>query len=935
MRSPIRTIFQFIAPALLVMGGLLQSSSLQATHNRAGEIIVEQVGDCRPDSRRVKATIITYTRTSSADADRDTLTICWGDGICERVARSNGSGSPPRGEPLENDIKRNFYIAFHTYSGFGSYRISMTDPNRNAGILNVNFPLSVNIKFHLETIFTLSNPVNSGCNSTPRLNTPPINFGCVGYPFTHNPGAEDPDGDSLAYYFAVPLQGRDSIVPNYRFPDQISPGPNNRLTIDAITGDIRWESPVQAGEYNLAFVIVSYREGIAIDTLLRDMQIIIEDCDNEPPTLAIANEEICVIAGQLVQFPVTAGAPVTDVGQRVRLVAYGGPFALADSPAVFLPNNTGYADDPLVRTFRWQTTCNHISDQPYNVVFRAVDNFLGDSVGSATLRTVRIKVIGPPPQDVTAEGSGGQVEISWELPYDCEFTDNNYFRGFTVWRRNSSNQFVPDTCQPGLAGRGYTKITINPVRGQRDGRYTFTDTDVVRGQTYCYRVLANFARQTAGGLFFYNLAESMPSAEACMQLNRDLPIITAVDVVTTDASNGQINFCWLKPPPEGLDTLQQPGPYRLVLRRATGQTNNPADFSPLGVEYNSSSFAGLAEGCYLDSGLNTRDNAYSYLIDFYTAGSSQPLGTPSTASSVFLQPAPTDNAVVLNWSEQVPWDNLSYTIYSIDTNGNPDSIGITNLPPFRVEGLINGEEYCYLVRATGDYAVPGIPAPLLNRSQRSCTRPVDNVAPCPPTLTVESFCDKGLDCRDEDTRINTLRWTNPMQLCATTDDVTGYRLYYKPGPEGQAVRIAEINEAELLTFDHLTVDGVAGCYAVTAIDTFFNESEPSAYVCVDNCPVYILPNAFTPNGDSQNDLYTPYEYCFIERVDFQVFNRWGQLVFRTSDPMLNWDGTNERGEALAEGTYYYRCQVFERRVSGIVAVAEPLSGYIELVRGRP
>ena len=56
------------------MGGLLQSSSLQATHNRAGEIIVEQVGDCRPDSRRVKATIITYTRTSSADADRDTLT---------------------------------------------------------------------------------------------------------------------------------------------------------------------------------------------------------------------------------------------------------------------------------------------------------------------------------------------------------------------------------------------------------------------------------------------------------------------------------------------------------------------------------------------------------------------------------------------------------------------------------------------------------------------------------------------------------------------------------------------------------------------------------------------------------------------------------------------------------------------------------------------
>lgn len=917
----------------LVLALLCLPFASQATHNRAGEIIVEQVGECRPDSRQVKATVITYTRTSSVDADRDTLTICWGDGNCQRVARSNGFGIPPRGEPLENDIKRNFYIAFHTYSGFGTYRISMTDPNRNAGILNVNYPFSVNIRFHLETIFTLSNPVNSGCNSTPILNTPPINFGCVGHPFTHNPGAEDPDRDSLAYVFTVPLQGQDSIVPNYRYPNEISPGPNNQLTINPVTGDILWLSPVQPGEYNLAFFIISYREGIAIDTMLRDMQIIIEDCDNEPPTLDIPNDEICVIAGELVQFPVTAGAPVTDMAQLVKLVAYGGPFGLPDSPAEFLPNNENYSQDPLVRTFRWQTTCDHISDQPYNVVFRAVDNFLGDTVGSATLKTVRIKVVGPPPQDVEVEGGSGQVELFWELPYECENTSNEYFRGFTIWRRVNSNQFTPDECMPGLAGRGYTKITPQPIRSTRDGRYYFLDTGVERGRTYCYRILANFARQTAGGLFFYNAAESLPSEEACVQLNRDLPVITQVDVLTTDPANGAIELCWVKPLAADLDTVQNPGPYRYVLRRAAGITTNAAAFQPMGVEFSSTTFAGLSQSCYLDQGLNTAGTGYSYIVDFYVNGESQPLGQATPASSVFLGLAPTDNAMVLNWQESVPWDNYAYDIFRRNDSGGLDSLTTITDQPYRDTGLINGLEYCYLVRAVGAYGVPGIPSPLLNRSQLACARPFDNVPPCPPTLQVESFCDRGIDCQDQSLLFNTLRWINPMQLCPETDDVTGYRLYYSQLEGGAFTQIGEINEAGVLTFDHQPPDGIAGCYAVTAIDTFFNESAFSNVVCVDNCPLYRLPNAFTPNGDNQNDLFVPTVSCFVASVDFQIFNRWGQLVFSTHDPQLNWNGANLNGEALEQSTYYYRCQVFEQRVGGIVPSPELLSGYIELLRG--
>ena len=58
-----------------------------ATHNRAGEIIYEQIGDLR-----IRASIITYTKASSVDADRDSLILIWGDGTFSKVARNNGGG---------------------------------------------------------------------------------------------------------------------------------------------------------------------------------------------------------------------------------------------------------------------------------------------------------------------------------------------------------------------------------------------------------------------------------------------------------------------------------------------------------------------------------------------------------------------------------------------------------------------------------------------------------------------------------------------------------------------------------------------------------------------------------------------------------------------------------------------------------------------------
>ena len=78
-----------------------------ATHNRAGEITYVQTGPLTIDM-----TITTYTKTSSRDADRDSLLVLWGDGAIEWVFRVNGPGN--KGEPLAKDIQKNFYKALQT-----------------------------------------------------------------------------------------------------------------------------------------------------------------------------------------------------------------------------------------------------------------------------------------------------------------------------------------------------------------------------------------------------------------------------------------------------------------------------------------------------------------------------------------------------------------------------------------------------------------------------------------------------------------------------------------------------------------------------------------------------------------------------------------------------------------------------------------------------
>jgi gliding motility-associated-like protein len=66
-----------------------------------------------------------------------------------------------------------------------------------------------------------------------------------------------------------------------------------------------------------------------------------------------------------------------------------------------------------------------------------------------------------------------------------------------------------------------------------------------------------------------------------------------------------------------------------------------------------------------------------------------------------------------------------------------------------------------------------------------------------------------------------------------------------------------------------------------------------------------VPNVFTPNGDGVNDVYF-LKGNSLSEVSLVIYDRWGHLVYKLeNDGNVAWDGKNQQGQDMAEGTYYY------------------------------
>ena len=920
---------QLYARILLILcTAITFSTSLHASHIRAGEIIARRTDNFQLSYEFI---FIGY-RDNVTSARFGNGVFSYGDGTTEEIPLVTNEVQ------ISENLFRVEFRLLHTYAAGGAYTVSYIEDFRNDGIANM--ASSASTAFYVESQIVIDG--GTGLNSTPRFTFPPIDDGKVGLAYLHNPVAFDPEGDSLSYELVVPQKARNQSVDLYRFPNDASfyddplRGNQDRtdepqFSIDQ-DGNLLWDAPGEflnlvgtecpegvdrCAEYNVAFRVREWKkiggQWLPYGYVTRDMQITISEGENNPPEIFVP-EEICVAAGADIQQGITA---VDPDGHQIELRAFGGPFDVP-APAIVSPDPSVYQDSPAELSFEWSTVCGHVRIAPYPVGFRANDlpiDANGVRVGPSLsdIGTWEITVVGPAPEGLAAAESEAGIMLDWSA-YSCSNADS-----LEVWRRVGPFAFEPNDCQVGIPqGAGYRRV------GHVSGvdRSFLDQLELASGAQYCYRLVATFP----------NGATSYASEEVCVTLPVTTPVITNVDVVATSPTAGEMLIKWLTGPSGGSENEI----YDLLRFNNLSGTGAPTLVS-----------AGLAATEFLDEGLNTSGTVYSYQV-IGRSGSSDTGDSAAVASQVRLDLQPGVRQIAMEWSADVPWSNRSesfpyhYIYRSQVSDLDPDALvlidsvnAISGRFRYVDDGSATDEvlqeevEYCYFITTIGSYANnPTIPEPLLNRSPVFCARPNDTTPPCEPDFpqivnlnqcdadSFQPFCAG--DFRNE------LAWGTPLVDGACDDDVVQYNVYFsESGLEDDYAIITSVNST---SFVHEGLYSFKGCYRISAVDRSGNESTLSEEICNDNCPVFNLPNVFTPNQDGKNDTFIPFAandqvsadaLCdlFINKIVFRVFDRTGKEVYLmdSEEPetslYIQWDGTSNSGESLPSGVYYYQARV--------------------------
>ena len=80
---------------------------------------------------------------------------------------------------------------------------------------------------------------------------------------------------------------------------------------------------------------------------------------------------------------------------------------------------------------------------------------------------------------------------------------------------------------------------------------------------------------------------------------------------------------------------------------------------------------------------------------------------------------------------------------------------------------------------------------------------------------------------------------------------------------------------------------------------------------VDELKIYI-PNSFTPNGDGNNDIFSP-KGLGVKTYNLEIYDRWGEMIFQSGEFNKGWDGTF-KGLNVKDDVYIYKVSIIDQNV---------------------
>lgn len=375
------------------------------------------------------------------------------------------------------------------------------DFSRNLNIDNLQTPGSFGLT--IRSYMYEHNSLNSfPCfDSSPQFAISPPTIACTGEAISFNYTAYDPDMDSLVFSFAEPLTDITTIfnppatpavipyVSGYSFtnptPDATFNASNIPASINSQTGEVNFTS-FTAGNFVIVVKVDSYKNGLLVSSIYRDLQIAVVNCGNNNPPLVTppfngnTSFSTSVIAGTNVSFTLNVsdmellqdGSP-----QTVTLSATGDQFGTGftnaaagclNAPCATLNTNLPISGSQGVTAdFNWQTDCAHLgangSSYTYNFVFKATDDFC--QVPGETSPVISITVLPPPPVSAPEVkcanvALNGDIILTWSQPAD----PNNSFVAYEIYEAGSNTLIATENNYNILS---YTHIGADGQNGSR------------------------------------------------------------------------------------------------------------------------------------------------------------------------------------------------------------------------------------------------------------------------------------------------------------------------------------------------------------------------------------------------------------------------------------------------------------------------------------
>ena len=346
---------------------------------------------------------------------------------------------------------------------------SYEDFSRSNSVTNLIDPATKGITL-LAKMFSIPNTPSGCIDNSPQFLQDPYFISCVGDNYEYNINAVDPDLDSIHIDFGIPydyLNGANYVPGLTPSPLDFeigfsynSPLPSSAMSPTNILAQLNPNSGNltflcnNSGSFNVKLTVKSYRSGILISEVEREMLLIITNCSGANNKPVINGPfgglfETSINAGDLINFNLSSsdiellqnGVPQENILSASGLMFgtnYTSNTGCITPPCATLDNQPLITMNQGVTTnFNWQTSCNHlvtqngiIEDQiPYHFVFKIKDNYC--SVPKVNYATITINVNNPgiisaPQINCIETNNVGDIIINWTPVSDTLGSFNQY-----------------------------------------------------------------------------------------------------------------------------------------------------------------------------------------------------------------------------------------------------------------------------------------------------------------------------------------------------------------------------------------------------------------------------------------------------------------------------------------------------------------------------